>query len=90
MQSDLFQSHVRTDEMGKLFGRNLAETLESGDFRIRSQVADGLLALLVAIAIVRDEVALLLLRPQLGVGIGYGLLVLYLGSLVEARRHGPS
>jgi hypothetical protein len=30
---------------------------------------------------VRDEVALLLLRSQLGVGIGYGLLVLYLGSL---------
>ena len=68
--------------MGKLFWRNLSQTLESGDFRVRPQRLDGLLALLVAVAVMRNEVALLLLRSQFGISIRYRLLVLDFGSLV--------
>lgn len=68
--------------MGKLLWRNLSQTFESGDFRIRTEVSDGLLALLIAVAIMRDEVALLLLRSQLGISISHHLLVLNLGALV--------
>ena len=68
--------------MGKLFWRNLSQSLESGDFRVRTQRLDGLLALLIAVAVMRNEVALLLLRSQLGISIRYSLLVLDFGSLV--------
>ena len=80
VQRYLLQSHIRTDEMGKLFWRNLSQSLESGDFRVRTQRLDGLLALLIAVAVMRNEVAFLLLRSQLGISIRYSLLVLDFGS----------
>ena len=68
--------------MSKLLWRNLAETLESGDFRVWSEFTDSLLALFVTITIVGNEIALLLLGSQLGIGISHSLLVLDLGTLV--------
>lgn len=74
--------------MGKLFWRNLSQSLESGDFRVRTQRLDGLLALLIAVAVMRNEVALLLLRSQLGISIRYSLLVLDLVRLLRTRNNG--
>ena len=68
--------------MGKLLRRNLAETLESGDFRVWSEFTDSLLALFVTITIMGNEIAFLLLGSQLGIGISHRLLVLDLGTLV--------
>ena len=82
VQSNLLQSHIRTDEVSKLLRRNLSQSLESGDFRVRTEVSDGLLALLIAVAVMRDEIALLLLRSQFGISICHRLLVLDFGSLV--------
>ena len=82
MQRNLLQTHIRTYEMSKLLRRNLAETLESGDFRVWSEFTDSLLALFVTITIVGNEIALLLLGSQLGIGISHSLLVLDLGTLV--------
>ena len=33
----LFQSHIRTDEVGKFVGRDFAQSFKTGDFRIWSQ-----------------------------------------------------
>ena len=82
MERNLLQSHIRTDEVGKLLWRNLSQTLKSGDFRVRTKVSDGLLSLLIAVTVMRDEIALLLLRSQLGIGISHRLLVLDFGSFV--------
>ena len=82
MQRNLLQTHIRTDEMSKLLWRNLAKTLESGDFRVWSEFTDSLLALFVTITIVGNEIALLLLGSQLGIGISHCLLILDLGTLV--------
>ena len=68
--------------MSKLLRRNLTKSFESGDFRVRTEVSDGLLALLIAVAVMRDEIALLLLRSQFGISICHRLLVLDFGSLV--------
>lgn len=68
--------------MDKLLGRNLSQTLEASDFRVRSQVTDSLQPLLLAVTIAGDEVRLSLLLVQPGVGLLYHLLVLNLGSLV--------
>ena len=57
MQRNLLQTHIRTYEMSKLLWRNLAETLESGDFRVWSEFTDSLLALFVTITIVGNEIA---------------------------------
>ena len=68
MQRNLLQPHVGTDEMG--------------EFRVRTKVSDGLLSLLIAVAVMRDEIALFLLASQFRIRISHRLLVLDLGSLV--------
>jgi hypothetical protein len=45
------EPHVGTDEMLELVGRDLTETLEAGDLRIRLHLGAGALALLVGIAV---------------------------------------
>ena len=49
MQRNLLQPHVGTDEMGEFIRRNLSQSFESGDFRVRAQIANRLLALLIAV-----------------------------------------
>ena len=82
MQCHLLQPDVGADEMDELVGGDFSQTLETGDFRVGSQIVYSLLALLVAIAIARDEVAFLLAFLQLGVRLGHHLLVLDLGASV--------
>ena len=57
VQSDLFESYVRTDEMRKLIGRDLSQTFESCDLRVGSKVANRVKTLLLSITITGDEVA---------------------------------
>ena len=82
MQRNLLQPHVGTDEMGEFIRRNLSQSFESGDFRVRAQIANRLLALLIAVTVMRDEIALFLLASQFRIRISHRLLVLDLGSLV--------
>lgn len=61
-QGDLFQTHVLADEVLELVGRNLAETLESRNLRVRAELADGSHALLFRIAV--DGLELRLSLPR--------------------------
>ena len=58
MEADTLEADVLADEVLELVGRNLTETLESGDLGIGAEVGDSLLALLLGVAVASDEVAL--------------------------------
>ena len=59
VQSNLLEAHVGADEVDKLVGTYLSKTFESGYLRVGTKLLYGLYALLVAVAIAGDEVALL-------------------------------
>ena len=59
VQSNLLEAHVGADEVDKLVGTYLSKTFESGYLRVGTKLLYCLYALLVAVAIAGDEVALL-------------------------------
>ena len=82
MQGDLFESYVWAYEVRELIGRDLSQTFESCDLRVRSEVTNCVKPLLLSIAIAGDEVALLLILQQFGVCVSDDLLVLDLRAAV--------
>ena len=87
MQRHLLKPHVGSDEVSELVGRNLTKTFKSGYLRVRTEVADGLQALLLAVAVTCDEVALALLASETRVSLSHHLLVLYLrASVADAEE----
>ena len=51
VQLHLFQAHFRPDEVLELVGRNLSQSFEPGDFRVRTETVDGRKALFLAVAV---------------------------------------
>ena len=91
MQRHLLQADVGADETGKFLRRDLAKTLETGDFRIGAQLLDSLDTLFLAVAIAGDEVALGFWRLAVGlfgVFISKNLLILNLCALVTDAEQG--
>ena len=89
MQRHLLEPHVGSDEVCELVGRDLTKTFKSGYLWVRTEVADGLQALLLAVAVTCDEVALAFLARETCVCLSHHLLVFYLRASVadaEERR----
>ena len=75
MECHALEAHVLADEVAELVGAYLSQALEARDLGVGRELADGLLALLLAVAVEGDEVAL-------GVGVGEVLLVEALDALL--------
>lgn len=76
VEGHLFEAHVRSDEVDELVRAYLTKTLEARNLGLRTEVADGVEPLLLGVAVPGDEVVLLLLDSEAGIGILDDLLVL--------------
>ena len=88
VQGNLFQSHFGADEVRKLFGRNLAQSLKARNFGVGTQLGDGFLPFVFVVSIARAEVVFAFALHQSCIGSGNHLLALNLCSAVSYAEQG--